>query len=61
MAVGAGGPLWDTRDRVRLAVTGGWRLGFQLHPKDNKPIDLRAFLQKGDETLTETWSYVSLP
>jgi glucans biosynthesis protein len=46
---------------VKNTATGGWRLGFQIHPKDNKPIELRAFLQKGDETLTETWSYTLHP
>jgi len=46
---------------VKNTATGGWRLGFQLKPKDNKPVDLRAFLQKGDETLTETWSYTLHP
>jgi periplasmic glucans biosynthesis protein len=38
-------------------ATGGWRLGFQVRPKDSKPLELRAFLQKDNETLTETWSY----
>jgi glucans biosynthesis protein len=42
-------------------VTGGWRLVFQVRPKDDKPLDLRAFLQKGNETLTETWSYLLIP
>jgi periplasmic glucans biosynthesis protein len=46
---------------VKNTATGGWRLGFQIHPKDEKPIELRAFLQKGDETLTETWSYTLHP
>jgi glucans biosynthesis protein len=46
---------------VKIPATGGWRLGFQVQPKDNKPIELRAFLQKGDETLTETWSYTLHP
>ena len=46
---------------VKNTATGGWRLGFQIRPKDNKPIELRAFLQKGDETLTETWSYTLHP
>ena len=46
---------------VKIPATGGWRLGFQVRPKDNKPIELRAFLQKGDETLTETWSYTLHP
>ena len=42
-------------------VTGGWRLGFQVRPKDSKPLELRAFLQKGEEVLTETWSYTLRP
>ncbi|HSD09867.1 MAG TPA: glucan biosynthesis protein G [Candidatus Binatia bacterium] len=46
---------------VKNTATGGWRLGFQIRPKDKKPIELRAFLQKGDETLTETWSYTLQP
>jgi periplasmic glucans biosynthesis protein len=46
---------------VKNTATGGWRLGFQVHAKDNKPIELRAYLQKGDETLTETWSYTLHP
>jgi glucans biosynthesis protein len=39
----------------------GWRLSFQVRPKKRDPLELRAFLDEGGETLTETWSYVSLP
>jgi periplasmic glucans biosynthesis protein len=46
---------------VKNPVSGGWRLGFQVRPKDNQPLELRAFLQKGDEALTETWSYTLRP
>lgn len=46
---------------LKNTITGGWRLGFQVRPKGNKPIELRAFLQKGEETLTETWSYTLHP
>lgn len=42
-------------------VTGGWRLAFQVRPKNSAPVELRAFLQKGDDALTETWSYVVSP
>ncbi len=42
---------------VKNPVTGGWRLTFQVRPKGRDPIELRAFLDKGGETLTETWSY----
>jgi len=42
---------------IKNPVTGGWRLTFQIRPKSSGPIELRAFLDKGNETLTETWSY----
>jgi glucans biosynthesis protein len=46
---------------VKNDVTGGWRLTFQVRPKQNDPILLRAFLDQGDETLTETWTYELVP
>jgi glucans biosynthesis protein len=39
----------------------GWRLTFQVRPKKRDPIELRAFLDEGGETLTETWSYALMP
>jgi periplasmic glucans biosynthesis protein len=46
---------------VKNPVTGGWRLTFEVKPKRKEPLELRAFLDKGGDTLTETWSYVLLP
>jgi periplasmic glucans biosynthesis protein len=46
---------------VKNPVTGGWRLTFQVRPKRKEAIELRAFLDKGGDTVTETWSYVILP
>ena len=46
---------------VKNPVTGGWRLAFQVRPRHKGPVDVRAFLDKGGEALTETWSYVILP
>ena len=46
---------------VKNPITGGWRLGFQVRPKSGEPLELRAFLQKGDEALTETWSAALRP
>lgn len=46
---------------LKNPVTGGWRLTFQVRPKHKGPVDVRAFLDSGGETLTETWSYVILP
>ena len=42
-------------------VTGGWRLVFQLQPGGNEPLDLRAFLRQGTDSLTETWTYLLHP
>jgi glucans biosynthesis protein len=42
-------------------VTGGWRLTFQIKPKDQRPVDLRAYLARDGDVLTETWSSVWLP
>ncbi len=46
---------------VKNEVTGGWRLSFQIQPKTRDPLELRAFLDKGGDTLTETWSYAMTP
>jgi glucans biosynthesis protein len=46
---------------VKNEVTGGWRLTFQVRPKGKEPVELRAFLDKGGDALTETWSYALLP
>ncbi len=46
---------------VKNPVTGGWRLSFQVRPAKKDAVELRAFLDQGGETLTETWSYVILP
>ena len=46
---------------VKNPITGEWRLTFQVRPKGKGPVDLRAFLDKGGDTLTETWTYVLVP
>jgi len=43
---------------VKNPVNGQWRLTFQVRPKGGNPVEIRAFLKKGEEALTETWSYV---
>ena len=35
----------------------GWRLFFELNPDGDGPVDLRAYLKKGDDVLSETWSF----
>jgi glucans biosynthesis protein len=46
---------------LKNPLTGGWRLVFQVRPKGDAPVELRAFLQRGKDALTETWSYVLEP
>ena len=46
----------------RNPATGGWRATFELVPGEGTPpIELRCFLRRGTETLTETWSYPWTP
>lgn len=57
------GPTMDIADvldvhLVKHPITGGWRLAFQVRPRRNDPIELRAYLADGGNALTETWSYV---
>jgi glucans biosynthesis protein len=42
-------------------VTRGWRLVFQVRPSGGSPLELRAFLRRGEDVLTETWSYLLEP
>jgi len=46
---------------VKNPDTNGWRLSFQLRPRSNSPVELRAYLADGGDVLTETWSYTLLP
>jgi glucans biosynthesis protein len=46
----------------RNEATGGWRATFELRPDaPHAPVELRCFLQRGSETLTETWSFLWIP
>jgi glucans biosynthesis protein len=39
----------------------GWRLGFQVVAKETKPVEMRAYLKRDGNVLTETWSYAWVP
>ncbi len=62
-------PLWvDPNGEVlerhlsRNEITGGWRFVVRVRRVDTgKPVELRAHLQSGNETLSETWSYILPP
>lgn len=60
IGVGEGGRLVQ-QSVVRNPVTGGWRLAFQIKGTKEKPLELRAYLQKDKDILTETWSYQFQP
>ena len=56
-------PAADIVDQhvIKNPFTGGWRLTFQLRPKQREPIELRAYLDQGNTVLSETWSYALNP
>jgi len=37
--------------------TSSWRVVLKLEPHNQDPVDIRCTLQKGEEVLTETWTY----
>lgn len=47
------------RHTYRNTITGGWRVALSVRRLDNgKPAELRAFLRNGNDTVSETWSYL---
>ena len=54
----------EVRERraLRNDATGGWRLTVRVRRVDgNKPVELWAHLNNGNQVLTETWSYILPP
>jgi len=50
------------RTAYRNEVSGGARLVLRVRRGDaNKPVELRAFLRSGGDTLSETWAYALPP
>ena len=45
----------------QVVTTKKWRVRFDLKVDGHEPVDLRCFLQLGDQALTETWLYQYLP
>ncbi|HSQ12653.1 MAG TPA: glucan biosynthesis protein G [Candidatus Deferrimicrobium sp.] len=56
ISVGQDGQLVQ-QSVFRNVVTQGWRLSFQIKAPKGKALELRAFLQQANNTLSETWSY----
>jgi glucans biosynthesis protein len=42
-------------------VPGHWRAEFDIAVTGPEPVELRLFLRRGDETLSETWTYQYIP
>jgi glucans biosynthesis protein len=42
-------------------VPGHWRAEFDLAVTGPEPVELRLFLRRGDEVLSETWTYQYIP
>ena len=57
VSVGEGAVLAGVNTQ-RNGNDSSWRLAFELKPDGSgRPVELRAFLRKGDDVLSETWSY----
>ena len=59
LTVSAGG-ISETRVQP-LPEDDGWRVTFTLEPDEAAPADLRLYLERAGQLLTETWTYVSYP
>ncbi len=61
LTVGAGATLMHQSTQKNLH-NGTWRVAFALKPDDSgKPVELRCFLKKSDDVISETWSYLWTP
>lgn len=50
------------KQTFRNEISGGWRMSFRFRRKDNdKPIEMRAYLKRGNAQVSETWSYLYPP
>ncbi len=72
ISISDGGEIID-HQLFRVKPTGAWRLVFRVRrnggtladsltlPMHRPPLEVRAYLTQGEETLTETWSYAIWP
>lgn len=58
--VGDHGALLSSRTRY-LESFGTYRLRFKVRPANGQPIQLRAYLTRAGQAITETWDYVLTP
>lgn len=55
---GDGGTITLSR-AYRIVGARGWRLMFDLDGAAERPVELRAFLRRGSDALTETWTMLA--
>ncbi len=50
------------KQTFRNEISGGWRMSFRFRRRDDdKPIEMRAYLKRGNAQVSETWSYLYPP
>jgi len=50
------------KQTFRNEISGGWRMSFRFRRRDEeKPIEMRAYLKRGNTQVSETWSYLYPP
>jgi glucans biosynthesis protein len=59
---GANASIIETQ-AFQLPTNGQWRVMMKMQPKagNQDPVDLRCVLKRGEEVLTETWTYLWSP
>ena len=61
VTVGEGGKL-NHAALQKNAINGTWRVAFTVKPDGSgRPVELRCYLKKAGDSLTETWSYLWQP
>jgi glucans biosynthesis protein len=61
VTVNGGGKL-NHSSLQKNKINGTWRVAFTVKPDGSgKPVELRCFLRRGSDALTETWSYLWQP
>jgi glucans biosynthesis protein len=57
-----GGGALNQSSLQKNTINGTWRVAFTVKPDGSgKPVELRCFLRKDPDVLTETWSYLWQP
>jgi glucans biosynthesis protein len=61
LVLDASGGKIDEDFVIQVVGTKRWRAFFDIEAENMNPVDIRAYLRLGDQTLTETWIYQFIP